>query len=165
VIVGVIARSRLALTKCEARENLCAEQSASSRFRLLAIEVRTQLDVGTSFNAANLLIEADMVFGGESFVAFGSNKVSVALVVVIIELEPHGVQHAEGAGQTEAENPGKIPHVVSPHISVIVIVAFFDRRLRHRAAQHVIDPGRVSEDDRQEENRSEKHKTQRRLAR
>ena len=76
---------------------------------------------------------------------------------------PHAIEDTEGDRQAQAQHPGEIPHLGVP-ISIEVRVGC-NGGTGHPARKHAEDPGRVEEDDRQQDNRHQQHEEQRLLGR
>src|SRR5207237_1153681 len=72
-------------------------------------------------------------------------------------LEPHDVDDAEGESESDAEDPGEIPHAVS----LLVVSALADRALGDRPAHHAIGPAGIRDYDRQEQDHDPEHDLQR----
>src|SRR5207237_2429059 len=74
--------------------------------------------------------------------AFSPAEAVIDIVLVEIadlvgRLEPHDIDDAEGESESDAEDPGEIPHAAS---LLQVRPARADRSLGERAAQHAIRP-------------------------
>ncbi len=75
--------------------------------------------------------------------------------------QPHGIQNREHHGEAKAQNPGKVPHTT---LLIGGFRIFGDIAAAYRTAQHVVDPGRIGDDDRQKDHDGAQHDAERELA-
>jgi hypothetical protein len=81
----------------------------------------------------------------------------------LVKLKPHRIEDREGSGETSSEDPGKIPHRMSPSVCAGRVGGDIGRR--HATAQYTIDPRCVGEHDWQKDHRRDEHDEQSELAR